>query len=237
LQHIITKARDAKHGGFGVLSTGEKLAAALVLNRPDWLAEMNYTLAEAIERVGPQWLALIPEAARVLEYEDEHVARRGLPCLPLEGKEGWPLEKGADAAMVEARIEGARLSLAEITERHMAAQKAAADVVREWDDRRAAGDVSSVAYASALLAVVTEEATARRLRESASSGRGRVDKRLQEQIPIGVFQSAVALVEQPAKVLGLGSAILDALDRESKHLVPCMLFLGKELVQSRLEPR
>ncbi|RVC59840.1 hypothetical protein EN759_31905 [Mesorhizobium sp. M00.F.Ca.ET.038.03.1.1] len=74
LQHIIIKARDAKHGGFGVLSTGEKLAAALVLNRPDWLAEMNYTLAEAIERVGPQWLALIPEAARVLEYEDEHVA-------------------------------------------------------------------------------------------------------------------------------------------------------------------
>ncbi|WFU86390.1 hypothetical protein QA644_14805 [Rhizobium sp. CC1099] len=50
------------------------MAAALVLNRPDWLAEMNYTLAEAIERVGPQWLALIPEAARVLEYEDEHVA-------------------------------------------------------------------------------------------------------------------------------------------------------------------
>jgi hypothetical protein len=74
LQHIITKARDAKRGGFGVLSTGEKLAAALVLNRPDWLAEMNYTLAEAIERVGPKWLPLIPEAARVLEYEDERAA-------------------------------------------------------------------------------------------------------------------------------------------------------------------
>ncbi|RWD00028.1 MAG: hypothetical protein EOS58_31200 [Mesorhizobium sp.] len=65
--------------------------------------------------------------------------------------------------MVEARIEGAGLTLAEITERHMAAQKAAADVAREWDDRRAAGDVSSVAYASALLAAVTEEATARRI--------------------------------------------------------------------------
>ncbi|RJT32616.1 hypothetical protein D3227_26735 [Mesorhizobium waimense] len=79
--------------------------------------------------------------------------------------------------MVEARIEGAGLSLAEITERHMAAQKAAADVVREWGDRLypsgeaspegydrlAAGDVSSVAYASALLAVVTEEATSRRI--------------------------------------------------------------------------
>lgn len=65
--------------------------------------------------------------------------------------------------MVEARIEGAGLSLAEITERHLAAQKAAADVVREWDERRAVGDVSSVAYASALLAVATEEAAARRI--------------------------------------------------------------------------
>ncbi|RWJ74643.1 MAG: hypothetical protein EOR35_31295 [Mesorhizobium sp.] len=74
LQHIITKSRDAKHGGFGALSTGEKLAAALVLNRPDWLAEMNYTLAEAIERVGLVWLTLIPRAARELEYEDERAA-------------------------------------------------------------------------------------------------------------------------------------------------------------------
>jgi len=74
LQHIITKSRDAKHGGFGVLSTSEQLAAALVLNRADWLAEMRYTLAEAIERVGPKWLAPIPQAARVLEYEDEQAA-------------------------------------------------------------------------------------------------------------------------------------------------------------------
>jgi len=71
LDHIISKARDAKHGGFGVLSTGEKLAAALVLNRSDWLAKMDYTLAEAIDRVGPAWLALIPEAARRLAYEAE----------------------------------------------------------------------------------------------------------------------------------------------------------------------
>ncbi|RWA84930.1 hypothetical protein [Mesorhizobium sp.] len=65
--------------------------------------------------------------------------------------------------MVEARNEGAGLSLAEITEQHIAAQKAAADVVREWDERRAVGDVSSVAYARALLAVATEEAAARRI--------------------------------------------------------------------------
>ena len=76
LEHIVRKARDAKNGGFGVLSTGEKLAVALVLNRPEWLADMHYTLAEAIERVGPEWLALIPEAARALEYEDEQANDR-----------------------------------------------------------------------------------------------------------------------------------------------------------------
>ncbi|TIP56174.1 MAG: hypothetical protein E5X56_25710 [Mesorhizobium sp.] len=75
------------------------------------------------------------------------------------------------------------------------------------------------------------------LGESAGGHRGTIHKRLQQEIPIGVLQSAVALVEQPPKVLGLGSAILDAFDRKSKHLVPRMLFLGKELVQSHLEPR
>lgn len=69
LAQIVSKCRDARNGGFNVLSTGEKLAAALVLNRPEWLAEMNYTLADAIDRIGPQWLSLIPEAARVLENE------------------------------------------------------------------------------------------------------------------------------------------------------------------------
>lgn len=76
LDHIIRKSRDARNGGFGVLSTGEKLAAALVLNRPDWLASMDYTLAEAIERVGAEWLALIPQAARVLEHEAELAQER-----------------------------------------------------------------------------------------------------------------------------------------------------------------
>lgn len=76
LDHIIRKSRDARNGGFGVLSTGEKLAAALVLNRPDWLASMNYSLAEAIDRVGAEWLALIPQAARVLEHEAEVAKER-----------------------------------------------------------------------------------------------------------------------------------------------------------------
>lgn len=71
MQQILAKSRDAKRGGWGVLSTGEKLAAALVLNRADWLASMDYTMAEAIHRLGPEWLSRIPAAARQLEYEAE----------------------------------------------------------------------------------------------------------------------------------------------------------------------
>lgn len=71
MNHLLSKARDAKNGGFNVLSTGEKLAAALVLNRADWLASMQYTIAEAIARVGSDWVAMIPAVAKILADEDE----------------------------------------------------------------------------------------------------------------------------------------------------------------------
>jgi len=69
LNTIVIKSRDAANGGFGVLSAGEKLAAALVLNRPGWLRDMGYTMAEAIDRVDRDWLAAIPEASRILGEE------------------------------------------------------------------------------------------------------------------------------------------------------------------------
>lgn len=68
-KHLIGKCRDAAHGGWSVQSTGEKLAAALVLNRPDWLVTMGYTIAEAIRRVGPEWVAMIPDVERELRDE------------------------------------------------------------------------------------------------------------------------------------------------------------------------
>ncbi|MFP3637449.1 hypothetical protein [Paraburkholderia sp. SIMBA_054] len=58
------KAKDADAGGFNVLSIGEKLAVALVLDRPDWIRQLNFTLAEALDRVGPEWARLIPAAAQ-----------------------------------------------------------------------------------------------------------------------------------------------------------------------------
>lgn len=71
-QHLLGKSRDARRGGrdaWLVQSTGEKVAVALVLNRADWLSEMDYTLAEAIGRIGVEWIDLVPCVARKLADE------------------------------------------------------------------------------------------------------------------------------------------------------------------------
>jgi hypothetical protein len=72
-EHLLRKSRDAKRGGheaWGVQSTGEKVAVALVLNRADWLAEIDYTIPEAIERSGAEWTTIIPQVARQLAEEE-----------------------------------------------------------------------------------------------------------------------------------------------------------------------
>ncbi|MCD9046795.1 hypothetical protein [Luteimonas sp. MHLX1A] len=69
LEQIVDKSRAARDGHFGVLSTGEKLAAAFVLNRPDLLERADYTMAEAVYRLEGDWLKRIPEAARILQDE------------------------------------------------------------------------------------------------------------------------------------------------------------------------
>ena len=71
--HLLRKAQDAKRGGhdaWAVQSTGEKVTVALVLNRADWLAEHGYTIAEAIERSGSEWVAMIPQVARQLADQE-----------------------------------------------------------------------------------------------------------------------------------------------------------------------
>ena len=50
-------ARDAR--AFGVLSTGERIAVALVLDRHDLLHDVWGSMLEAVHRLGPEW----PEAA------------------------------------------------------------------------------------------------------------------------------------------------------------------------------
>ena len=71
--HLLSKARQAMRFGrcaWAVQSTGEQVAVALVLNRADWLDELGYTLAEAIERAGQEWVAMIPQVARQLAEEE-----------------------------------------------------------------------------------------------------------------------------------------------------------------------
>lgn len=66
LDHLVSKTLEAAAGHTGALSTGEALAAALVLNRSDWLAKMGYTIPQALERIGPEWCEMIITAADVV---------------------------------------------------------------------------------------------------------------------------------------------------------------------------
>jgi hypothetical protein len=71
-RQLLAKARDAKRGGepaWSVQSTGEKLAVAMVLNQPEWISAMGYSLGEALDRVGAEWLAFIPEVERQLHVD------------------------------------------------------------------------------------------------------------------------------------------------------------------------
>lgn len=70
-EHMVMKVTEAANGGMGHLSTGEALAAALVLNRSDWLAKMGYTIPDALDRIGSEWAAMIPAAAKAVRKAAE----------------------------------------------------------------------------------------------------------------------------------------------------------------------
>jgi hypothetical protein len=77
LEHMVAKARDAASGGLNALSTSEKIAAALILNRPDWLQELNFSFGEALERLGTKWTALIPAAEKIILETDATLIEAG----------------------------------------------------------------------------------------------------------------------------------------------------------------
>ncbi|UWU12304.1 hypothetical protein N2598_31305 (plasmid) [Sinorhizobium medicae] len=60
----------------------------------------------------------------------------------------------------ESRAETA-VSLCDLMDQHIAAQLATADAVRAWDERRAASEVTNVAYANRLLDVARDEEAGR----------------------------------------------------------------------------
>ncbi|MEA9574589.1 hypothetical protein [Xanthomonas campestris] len=70
LQRTIEIARAAARLGEPVpLSTGEALTAALVLNRHDWLADMGYTVAQALDRIDADTAQHLRDAERVLRLD------------------------------------------------------------------------------------------------------------------------------------------------------------------------
>ncbi|MCZ4328497.1 hypothetical protein [Castellaniella denitrificans] len=69
MSNILSKIRQAAQSDCTGLSTAEALIAALVLDRPDWLIDMKFTIPEALDRIGPQWAELIPEIARIWKQE------------------------------------------------------------------------------------------------------------------------------------------------------------------------
>lgn len=76
IQLIVAKVIAAESGQRGALSTGEALIAALVLDRPDWLEDMGYTIAQAIDRIGPDWAAAIPRIVHALAMQQAELSSR-----------------------------------------------------------------------------------------------------------------------------------------------------------------
>ncbi len=73
LDRVIQVALQAKlMGKTGPLSTGEALTAALVLNRHDWLAEMDYTIAQALDRIDTDTVQHLGDAARRVAEGIDH---------------------------------------------------------------------------------------------------------------------------------------------------------------------
>lgn len=73
LDRVIQVALQAKRmGETGPLSTGEALTAALVLNRCDWLAEMGYTIAQALDRIDCDTIQHLGDAARCVVEDSYH---------------------------------------------------------------------------------------------------------------------------------------------------------------------
>lgn len=62
-------ARRSAFGRAWPLVHREALTAALVLNRHDWLAELGYTIAQALDRIDSDTAQHLRDAERVLRLE------------------------------------------------------------------------------------------------------------------------------------------------------------------------
>jgi len=69
LQKIINVANELNQTGTTAASTGERIAAAFVLNRMDYLPDSYSDVIEAWDRLDDQWQAYV----RVINYDYSHL--------------------------------------------------------------------------------------------------------------------------------------------------------------------
>lgn len=105
LTHMVSSALAAARSGYGTLSTGEALAAALILNDHAALSERGMTIAEALDRVGPDWSAMLPAASkRVLaQLDDVEQTRRQVKKQEAD-KRFVDLSAGDESVHLEAKF-------------------------------------------------------------------------------------------------------------------------------------
>lgn len=101
LDTLISIAKRARGGGYSVMSLGEKLAAALILNRPDWIIALDYTLADALDRVGQDWVRLIPTASQHVERAAEEEEQAAYAAAEKAQAEKMAKLAGGDSDGVE----------------------------------------------------------------------------------------------------------------------------------------
>ena len=71
--YLLNKSRraiESGRAGWAQQPTSEKLAIALVLNRADWLEDLGYTIADAIELAGKEWISVLPQVSRRILNEE-----------------------------------------------------------------------------------------------------------------------------------------------------------------------
>ncbi len=69
LQHIINIANELNQTGTTAASTGERIAAAFVLNRMDYLPDSYSDVIEAWDRLDDQWQAYV----RIIKQNYSHL--------------------------------------------------------------------------------------------------------------------------------------------------------------------
>ncbi len=69
VQHIINIANELNQTGTTAASTGERIAAAFVINRKDYLPDSYSDVIEAWDRLDDQWQAYV----RIIKRDYSHL--------------------------------------------------------------------------------------------------------------------------------------------------------------------